>query len=157
MIRVFLILILCVNFSFAKDSLYFLPSESKKAMKELTTLIKESQNSIDVAMYNFTYKKLAKLLAKRVKSGVAVTVILDKKKVSHEEDTQYKYLVKNGIKVILSSNKLHIKMAIFDKKVALFGSANWKKNSFSKDYEIVYINDDKKILKKLNKVFNELK
>lgn len=157
MLRIFLVIILCINISFAKESLYFLPKESKQSIEHLTTLIENSKSTIDVAVYNFTYKKLAKLLKKKAKDGVKITVILDKKKVKEEKNTQYKYLVDNGIDVILTKNKLHIKMAIFDKKRVLFGSANWKKSSFTKDYEIIYINDHKKVVKKLNKVFNELK
>lgn len=157
MIRIFLVIILCLNFSFAKQTLYFLPKESKDSIEHLTKLINNSKISIDVAVYNFTYKKLAKLLKNRAKAGIKVTVILDKKKVKEEKKSQYKYLVNNGVNVILTDNKLHIKMAIFDKKKVLFGSANWKKNSFTKDYEIIYINDEKKVVKKLNKVFNELK
>jgi phosphatidylserine/phosphatidylglycerophosphate/cardiolipin synthase-like enzyme len=107
-------------------------------------------------MYNFTYKKFAKLLNDSVKRGVRVTVILDKKKALEEKKTQYDYLVKNGIDVILLENKLHIKMAIIDKKSVIFGSANWKKKSFKSDYEILYISDDKKMLSRFNHIFKEL-
>ncbi|WP_164968816.1 phospholipase D-like domain-containing protein [Malaciobacter mytili] len=153
--RVIVLFFIFFNLSFSSQ-LYFLPKESKEATNKLITLIEKSSSSIDIAVYNFTYKKLAKALKDRAKKGVKVTVILDKEKVNEEEKTQYKYLKKEGINIVLTSNKLHIKMAIFDKKTALFGSANWKKDSFTKDYEILYFTDENKTLDKLNSIFKEL-
>ena len=154
--KVFLCILLIFTALNAKDSLYYLPKESNIAVKEVETLLKESKKSIDIAMYNFTYKKFAKLLKDSVRRGVRVTVILDKKKALEEKKTQYDYLVKNGIDVILLENKLHIKMAIIDKRNVIFGSANWKKKSFKNDYEILYISDDKKMLSRFNHIFKEL-
>ncbi|RXJ93469.1 endonuclease [Malaciobacter molluscorum] len=154
--RFFLILLFIINFAFARQDLYFLPNDSDKSINAISKLITNSKNSIDIAMYNFTYKKLAKLLKQSVKEGKEVTVIMDKNKVSEEKDTLYNYLKDSGIKVILTNKKLHIKMAIFDKETVAFGSINWKKKSFNKDYEILYISDKKKIVKDLNDVFKKL-
>ncbi|RXJ86471.1 phospholipase D-like domain-containing protein [Arcobacter sp. CECT 8985] len=154
--KILLILLFSFIISFAKEDLYFLPDDSNQSIKEVSTLIENAKKSIDIAMYNFTYKKFAKLLKQSVKEGKKVTVIMDKKKVSKEEDTLYKYLKDSGIDVVLTKNKLHIKMAIFDKQIAVFGSANWKKKSFNKDYEIVYVTDKPKVVKRLNSVFSKL-
>lgn len=153
--KVIVLFILFFNLSFSSE-LYFLPKESKEATSKLISLIENSNSSIDIAVYNFTYKKLAKALKDSAKKGVKVTVILDEEKVKEEEKTQYKYLKKEGINIVLTSNKLHIKMAIFDKKTALFGSSNWKKESFTNDYEILYFTKENKTLDKLNLIFKEL-
>ncbi len=153
--RVIVLFFLFFSLSFSSQ-LYFLPKESKEATTKLISLIENSSFSVDVAVYNFTYKKLAKALKDSAKKGVKVTVILDKEKISEEEKTQYTYLKKEGINIVLTSNKLHIKMAIFDKKTALLGSANWKKESFTKDYEILYFTNENKTLDKLNSIFKEL-
>ncbi len=153
--RLIALILIFFNLSFTSE-VYFLPKESKEATSKLISLIENSHSSIDIAMYNFTYKKLANALKEAVKRGVEVTVILDKKKVQQEKKTQYKNLQKENINIILSSNKLHMKMAIFDKKIALLGSANWKKNSFIKDYEVLYFTNENKTLDKLNLIFKEL-
>lgn len=149
-------LMLFLTTIYAHDELYYLPKESENAIKRVEELINNSKNSIDLAMYNFTYKRFAKLLKKSAQRGVRVTVVLDKKKVLKEKKTQYDYLIKNGIDVILLDTKLHMKMAIFDKKEVVFGSANWKKESFKNDYEILYISRDKEVLERFNYIFKEL-
>jgi phosphatidylserine/phosphatidylglycerophosphate/cardiolipin synthase-like enzyme len=117
----------------------------KKAKNDIEKLIKNSKSSIDIAMYNFGHKKLAKLLDKAQKRGVLVKVFYDKKDV-----------VFNDIETKTVDRKLHTKIAIFDKKIVVFGSPNWTKKSFKENYEVLYITDDKKLVKKFNKFFKSL-
>lgn len=132
---------------YATDKLYFLPNESKKAKNDIVKLLENANQSIDIAMYNFTYKKFAKALKKATKNGVKVTLIYDKTKLKFHKK----------INLIKSTRKLHIKMAIIDDKYLIFGSANWKKESFSENYEIINITDDKQKVKKFMKIFKQLK
>lgn len=103
----------------AKDTLFLLPQESKQAEQKIEELIKSSQHSIEVAMYNFSLKSLAQELIQAKKRGLEVKVFLDKEK-SKDKSSEYKLLKKNGVDVILIGyTKLHTKLAIFDKKVAV--------------------------------------
>ncbi|MDD2640126.1 MAG: hypothetical protein PHS65_03950 [Arcobacteraceae bacterium] len=43
----------------ANDTLFVLPQESKQAEQKIEELIKSSQHSIEVSMYNFSLKSLA--------------------------------------------------------------------------------------------------
>lgn len=141
----------------ANDTLFLLPKESKNAQEHIETLIKTAQKSIDVAMYNFELKEFAKALVKAKKNGVEVNVFLDAQKIK-DKASEYDYLRKNGIRVfIIGKEKLHTKLAIFDKHTAVFGSSNWTKESFDENYEIIYVSKQQEILEKLNTLIKELK
>ena len=129
---------------YAKEYIYFLPEDSKLAKDHIVKLIKNSKTSIDIAMYNLGYKKFIKQLKKAKKNGVDVNIVYDK-------GADLSKLEAKKIK-----EKLHTKLAIFDKKIVVFGSANWTKASFSENYEIIYISDDEKLVNKFNKFFKGL-
>lgn len=143
---------LLVNISlFAKtNELYLLPTDAKALEKKLEKLIKKSDTSIKVAMYNFSYKKIAKSLKKASNRGVEVLVLLDSSKVK-KDDKIYKYLKKYDIKVKLSKEKLHTKLISIDGKSAMIGSINLTKKSFSENYESVLLTQDKEVIQKIDK------
>lgn len=141
----------------ANDTLFLLPKESENAQEHIETLIKTAQKSIDVAMYNFELKEFAKALVKAQKNGVEVNVFLDAQKIK-DKASEYDYLRKNGVRVfIIGKEKLHTKLAIFDKHTAVFGSSNWTKESFDENYEIIYVSKQQEVLEKLNTMIKELK
>lgn len=132
---------------FGKDKIYFLPNEADIAKEKIVKLLKNADTSIDIAMYNFTYKKFNKAIKKAVKNGAKVTIIYNKTKLKFSKE----------IELIKTKRKQHIKLAIIDDKYAIYGSANWKKESFGENYEIVNITDDKQRVKKFIEIFRELK
>jgi len=142
--KFFIILLLSISL-YAQNSLYFFPKDAKEAKDNIENLINSSKESIDIAMYNFGDKKIAKLLDKAQKRGVDVKIFYDKK------DVDFK-----NIKAKTLKKKLHTKIAIFDKKTVVFGSPNWTKKSFKNNYEVLYITDDKKLLVKFNAFFKTL-
>jgi len=142
--KLLLILILTLTL-YAKEKVYFLPKEASKAEKSIEKLIKNSKISIDIAMYNFAHDKFAKLLRKAKKRGVKVKVYYDK------EDVKF-----GKVKTKKVKKKLHTKIAIFDKEIVVFGSANWTVENFRNNYEVLYITDRKKIVSKFNEFFEDL-
>jgi phosphatidylserine/phosphatidylglycerophosphate/cardiolipin synthase-like enzyme len=130
-----------------------LPDDSQKAQEHILDLINNANKNIKVAIYSFTYKKFAKALKKASKKGVDVTVIYFKTKKDFFEKLNFH----KRIKLIKSKRKLHIKLAIIDDKYLIFGSANWKKESFGQNYEIVNIIDDKQQIDKFIDIFEKLK
>jgi phosphatidylserine/phosphatidylglycerophosphate/cardiolipin synthase-like enzyme len=141
----------------ASDIVYLLPKESKEAYGHIEKLIKEAKSNIDITMYNFSLKSLAKALIQAKKRGVDVKVFLDEKK-SKEKSSEYELLKKGGVDVALINKvKLHTKLAIFDKKIAVFGSSNWTKASFDENYEIIYVSKQENMVEKLNGFINQLK
>lgn len=138
-----------------KNDVYFLPKQSEDVQDKIIELIENSQESIYIAMYNFSYKKFAKELSKASNKGIKITVILDKSKVE-KDDKIYAFLKKNDIKVIVPDVKLHTKVAIFDNKKLMLGSSNWTKESFKKNYEIILFTDDKKVIKNTKKFLEKM-
>ena len=139
----------------SQNQTLFLPQQSKEAKDKIIELIRSAKVNIKISMYNFSYKKFAKELVLASKNGVNVQLILDNKKIEDDNDI-YKYLKKNGIKIILPKKKVHTKIAIFDNKIALIGSLNWTKESFEDNYEILLISNDKKVIKEIDNFINNI-
>ena len=143
----FILVLLLSTSSFAIDKIYFLPKEAIQAQEHILRLIKNSNKKIDIAMYNLSYKKFHKALQKASKRDIDITLIYDKSKLKFNKK----------IKLIKTKRKQHIKLAIIDNKFAIYGSANWKKESFGENYEIINITNDKKKVKRFIKILKELK
>lgn len=144
--KLVLFLLLC-SVALGYDKLYFLPDDSKKAQKEILELLQNAQSNIDIVMYNINYKKFAKALKKASKDGVDVSIVYEKSKLKF-----YK-----NIKLLQTKRKLHIKLAIIDNKFAIYGSANWKKESFEENYEIINITDEKDKIKRFQQIVEQIK
>ncbi len=140
-------ILIFISFLFGYDKVYFLPNESDKTEDKIINLLKNANSTIDIAMYNFTYKKFNKAIKKALKNDVKVTIIYNKTKLKFDKK----------INLIKTKRKQHIKLAIIDDKFIIYGSANWKKESFGDTYEIVNITDDKKRVKKFVKIYKQLK
>ena len=145
-LKVYIFLLIFVSSSFALDKIYFLPDQSDDAKNKIVKLLKNANSSIDIAMYNFTYKKFNKAINKAIKNGVKVNILYSKTKLKFN----------SKVKIKKSKRKLHIKMAIIDDKYLIFGSANWKKESFGDNYEIINITNDKKKVKRFKEIFKSL-
>ncbi len=130
------------------NDIYLLPKQADLAKNEVIDLIKNSKNEIIIAVYNFSYKKFQKELISASKRGVKVTVIMDEDKNSKNKKFS-KTLKNNSIIVKFPREKMHLKVALFDSKLALLGSSNWTKESFKKNIEFIMKTNDRKIILKL--------
>jgi len=144
--KLFLVLALSLS-AVALDKIYFLPKEAKEVKSEIIDLIENAKKSIDVVVYSFDDKKLVKALKKAAKDDIDVTVIYGKSKLKF-----YK-----KINLITTKRKQHIKLAIIDNSIAIYGSANWKKEAFGENYEIINITDDPKRVERFNEIIKEIK
>lgn len=145
--KILLILFLVLNLY--SNETYILPEDSNYLKEKIRYEILTSKESIFVAMYNFSYKSIAKDLIKASKNGTKITVLLDKTKV--EEDNEvYNMLIEANINVILvEDKKMHLKMMLFDNKLALIGSLNFTKKSFEENIDMAYFTKDWKLVGKL--------
>ena len=132
----------------AIDKIYFLPTQAQEAKDDIIKLFQTSTASIDIAMYNFKHKKLIKELKKAKKRGVKINLYLDAKKAKKSKFNSNEYKT--------FDEKLHIKATLFDKKTLVFGSANWKKESFNGNIEVIYITDNKYLIDEFNNIFKKL-
>ena len=149
LIALFLVLNLYSN------EVYILPKQGEQIKDKISESITNAKSEILVAMYNFSYKKFAKDLVDASKNGVKITVFLDAKKVKEDSEV-FEYLKKNNIKVVLVKDKMHLKVALIDSKVDIFGITNWTKESFEENYELIYISEDEKTVKTLSSFIKSL-
>ncbi|ADG93479.1 nuclease NucT [Arcobacter nitrofigilis DSM 7299] len=155
MSKIFLVLFLLFSSSFASSKIYFLPKDAKIASEKIVLLIDNAKSSIDISMYNLSYNKLIDSLKRASKRGVIISLYLDKSKFKKSD--KINNLVKNnGIKYKVLEKKNHLKLALFDKSIAVFGSANWTKESFGDNLEIIYMTDEHKDINQINEIFNSL-
>ena len=149
LIALFLVLNLYSN------EVYILPKQGEQIKDKISESITNAKSEILIAMYNFSYKKFAKDLVDASKNGVKITVFLDAKKMKEDSEV-FEYLKKNNIKVVLVKDKMHLKVALIDSKVAIFGSTNWTKESFEENYELIYISEDEKTVETLSSFIKSL-
>ncbi|WP_297811530.1 phospholipase D-like domain-containing protein [uncultured Helicobacter sp.] len=164
--KVFVILGIFIGFLWA-DALYFMPQEQNKAFDALLSTIKNTQQSLDIAIYSFTNREISKAIRDIAKRGVQVRIIYDKKSNQNTNQSTIGYLAKlKNVEVCLlegklSSNKkfyglMHTKMAISDKNSLVLGSANWSKSAFETNYETLLISQNKEHITKAKKTFEAM-
>ncbi len=153
----------------AKDNFFLLPKDADAAMEVLINHIDQSKKTIKITMYSFTNKKIAKRLKRAAKRGVKIEIIFDEKSAKKDRKksmiyylAKFKNVTVYTLKGKISKNRkyhgiMHQKIALFDHNRIVFGSANWSKSAFGKNYELLYATKDLKIAKKFLKYFNKMK
>ena len=159
-------LLLLLVSSLLAGELYFMPFEAHMAKSQLLHWIDQANDSIDVAMYSFTNKSIAKHLKNAAKRGVHIRILFDHDQIK-DRYSKLRFLAKyRNIEIFTLRGKyakrgeyygkMHIKMGIFDNKRVTFGSANWTNSAFSINYEIIYFTKDFALAKKAKRGFERL-
>lgn len=150
----------------ATEKIYLMPYEQQDALGELLRVIKQANKSIDIAIYSFTNREIAKALRDASSKGVKINIIYDKGQQSTNNSTiGYLEKFENIHTCLLEGNPakkgkykgiMHHKMIIIDGSLIGFGSANWSKNAFENNYESLYFTDSKDIIKKSQNYYNKM-
>lgn len=152
-----------------KEKFFLLPKEKTSALQNLYKEIDLARSTINISIYSFTHKKIAKKLKNAAKRGVKISIIFDEKSTKSQKGksmlpylAKYKNITVYKLKGKLAKSKryhgiMHMKMAVIDSKTIIFGSANWTYSAFSNNYELLYITRDYAIAKKFEKYFLLLK
>ncbi|WP_456454799.1 phospholipase D family nuclease [Thermovibrio sp.] len=122
--------------------------------------IRKAEKSIDVAIYSFTSKKIAKALIEAHKRGVKVRVIID------YGNGKSRYCVgplleKEGIEVRYKKGSggglMHNKYAIYDGKSVSTGSFNWTANAEKRnDENLIVIENNRELARVYEENFKKL-
>ncbi|WP_394909734.1 phospholipase D-like domain-containing protein [uncultured Helicobacter sp.] len=157
---------LCVMCLFAlgygQENLYMLPYENTEALKSLLTHIKNAKININISIYSFTNREIAKALRDTAQKGVKITIIYDKSANLKNDTSTIGYLAKyKNIEVCTLEGKsapnyagiMHQKIAIIDDKILIVGSANWSKSAFAYNYETLLITQNPSHTHKANQYF----
>ncbi len=153
-----------INISTAREIyVYFTPSY--EALDAIIDEINSSEKSIDIAVYDFTSRPLARALVRAKNKGVKIRVILDRSANGPDNKyTKYSFLKANGINVRFAAEHIawdrkglmHNKFAVIDNSVVITGSANWTASAFKINDENVLIINRLDIANVYEKEFNYL-
>lgn len=163
----FALLILLGSLLSGNDQLYFMPYEQKNALDTLIKTIESSERSIDISIYAFTNKEIEKALKNAARRGVKIRIIYDyKSNINNTHSTIGSLSKYNNIKTCLLrgirakndeyNGIMHQKMAIIDTKAIITGSANWTRNAFENNYELLIKSDDIQMINKAKAYFSNM-
>lgn len=127
--------------------------------KQITELISESKELIQISVAWFTSQDLLGQLVEKVERGCKVEIIIsdhfENKRLSFEK------FIKIGGQVFILPTKsgkfLHDKFAIFDNEKVISGSYNWTNSAEFYNHELLVLSDDKIMIKQFEIHFKNLK
>ncbi|TLD99287.1 DUF1669 domain-containing protein [Helicobacter muridarum] len=162
----FLLIATYANANNNKERFYIMPYEQQEAIKDLTNSIMQAKTKIDIAIYSFTNREIAKALREASNKGVKINIIYDSGQKKAENST-IGYLEKfDNIHTCLLEGKtarngkyngiMHQKMIIIDDNLIGLGSANWSKNAFENNYETLYFTYSTDTVKKASHYFKDM-
>lgn len=161
--------VLVCGVSFASNELFMMPKEQKAALQSLITSFEHAQENIDIAIYSFTNREIAKALRDAASRGVKITAIYDESSNEPKNKNStigYLAKLKNIDVCTLKGNKakngkyfgiMHMKVAIIDHSTLFIGSANWSKNAFENNYETLLRTTQKPLVDKSNAYLQEMR
>lgn len=92
-------------------------------------ILKKAKKSIDIAMYAFTDRNLARVLIEEARKGVKIRIYRDRTQIHDHGDQSKKLFAQPGIQIRIKrngrSNIMHLKAYIIDGRILRTGSANW--------------------------------
>lgn len=143
-----------------KTSVYFAPFDDLEAigLAELGA----AQTSLRLAFFNIRLPAVKTLLQQKVKAGVDVEVLLDKKQQDESYNTMYEDLQAVGVPVKLVENTsaadatLHDKFVIVDGKRVLTGSANLSYTALNVSDEAMVVVENADLAARFQAEYDEL-
>jgi phosphatidylserine/phosphatidylglycerophosphate/cardiolipin synthase-like enzyme len=130
--------------------IHFAPEENLEKVD--LALIQDAKNSVDVAMYTFTDRKLAAALVTAARRGVQVRIYRDHSQFQSEQrrgGQALRLLWKQPnlhIKVKASRELMHEKSFAVDRRILRAGSANWSQSGARyQDNEITITGDPREV------------
>ncbi|KGP73760.1 phospholipase D-like domain-containing protein [Pontibacillus yanchengensis] len=139
---------------------YFLSKTNRAPKQQIIQTIENASQTIDVAIFLFSDKNIAKELCQAAKRGVTVRVFTDREQLK-TFDAQYKNIKEmsdHGIAVRTNTHDgtMHIKMLIADKTNVLAGSYNFTYNADRKNDELLMKITNKTFALSLSEAFENL-
>ncbi len=136
------------------STIYFCPEDN--CNEKIISLIIDSNNSIDCAVYDITSKEIADSLISEKEKGNQIRIVTDYGR-SSTKTSQVGNLKYSGINVLISpseSSYMHNKFCVFDDSAVLIGSTNFTENSFSESYNNIMVFDNPKLANILTEKIN---
>jgi phosphatidylserine/phosphatidylglycerophosphate/cardiolipin synthase-like enzyme len=124
--------------------------------RQIIREIDNAQSSVDVAVYSFTGRDIAKSLLNAQKRGVNVRIILDGGRAKNSTSS-YILFRQNNMNQKLVEPTMHNKFAIIDEKLLITGSYNWTVSAEKRNFEnILSIRNSPAVVKQYKAQFDGL-
>ena len=122
----------------ARIECYFAPEDG--VQRAIVDEIKTAETSIDFMAFSFTSSDIAEAMAKRMKEGVRVRGLFEKRNAGSKHSRD-EYLAGCGAEIHMDQNKyaMHHKVIIIDTGTVITGSYNFSKAAETKNDENVLI------------------
>jgi len=124
----------------------------------LETSIKESTQTIHIAVAWFTNKELLGMLTDKVSKGVAVEIIISDDRINQRLSIK-EFTRAGGQRIICpttGSRFLHEKFAVFDDHEVVVGSYNWTYSAEHHNHESIIVSDDPILIRQYQIHFQKL-
>lgn len=133
---------------------FFCPEDGCSA--KIIALIDRANESIDVAIYSFTHREIAKALIDAKDRGVAVRVLMEGEQLSRF--SVHSYLKNSGIEVRMDGNPylMHNKFMVIDDRIVIGGSFNYSYSADRKNNENVIVIYGSETASEFEKEFEKL-
>jgi len=140
----------------ATVGLYFTPSGAPQ--KIVRDLIRQANESIQIAMFYFTDDLIMAELAAAHARGVTIEAVWDFRGWERFEDSEIDDALRLGIGVVDALPGLvHHKFAVIDRKIVITGSANWSDSGFFENDENLFVIESPQLAQKYSEHFERLK
>ena len=122
------------HFESAAGNVYFSPNGG--AEDAIVDAIDRAKHTIDIAIYTFTSRPIARALLEAMDAGVKVRIVMDREQ-SRDRYSKYRYLKKRGVPIELhrGDGLMHNKFAVIDTQIVITGSFNWTASAELYNYE----------------------
>ena len=138
-----------------ENQVYFSPG--KDCVNHIIDLINEAYNQLDICVFTISDDRISRAIVDAMKNGVQIRIISDNSKM---EDIGSDILdlsrVGIPIKLDISTNHMHHKFMIVDKKIVLTGSYNWTRSAALYNQENIISTDDEFVVDKFVSEFEKL-
>ncbi len=146
----------CVSTSFSASCCF---SPDQPCTRKIVDEIGSAKREINVAMFTFTSRKIARALVKAKERGVKIRVIVDEG-TSKARFCVVPLLLSRGIDVRVKRGSggglMHNKFAVIDGSTVLTGSFNWTVSAQRRNDENLLIIRDKKLAQAYRNRFERL-
>lgn len=147
-----------------KTAVIFTPTgEDRQVHQALMGEVKSARKSIDVAIFNFTSRRLSNALINAAKK-TRVRVLMDERSAKKITISQHRELAKGGVAVKLvhlpgsgiRAPKFHHKFVVFDGRTVATGSFNWTVGADEVNFENILFVRDKSLARKFTTEFERI-
>jgi phosphatidylserine/phosphatidylglycerophosphate/cardiolipin synthase-like enzyme len=137
------------------DKVYFSPGEA--CLQAILQLLESAEHTLRICVFTISDDRIADQIIACHRMGRQIQIITDNEKL-YDTGSDIKRLIQAGIpvKVDNTSNHMHHKFAIADRRAVLTGSYNWTRSAEQYNHENILVTSDQLAVQKFESEFERL-